>query len=221
MTIRYQAFADGEVLTANQLLDLQNNGVVQVSNYSELAALDSNVNSAYVKNDGAFYVRKQDASWGSVGGLATVSASAPSSPQIGQIWYDTDAVFPASNKAGYNGQETINATSFTALTNLSPVSITVTEPLLVLVSYGVVSPYGSDATTGLTMIVNVSGDTTRAATFADYAKTIGTQKTTINNSFTTLINAGTTVFTPQAKKEGSGTAIAEQPFIEVAAIRWV
>jgi hypothetical protein len=29
------------------------------------------------------------------------------------------------------------------------------------------------------------------------------------------------LFTPQAKREGAGTAILSQPFIEVAALRWV
>jgi hypothetical protein len=221
MTIRYYAFADDEVLTAGQILEVQNNGVIQVSNYSELAALETNVNAAYVKNDGAFYVRKLDSSWGQVGGLAQIGASAPVAPQVGQIWYDTDAIFPNTQKQGYNGQETINSGTFAALTNLSAVSMTSTEPFLAQVSYGVVSPYGSDSTTGLTMTVNVTGDTTRAATYVDYAQTIGTQKTSIKNSFITVINAGTTLFTPQAKKEGSGTAIASQPWIEVAALRWV
>lgn len=221
MTIRYTAFANDEVLTANQLLDLQNNGVIQVSSYSELAALDATVNAAYVKNDAAFYVRKIDASWGQVGGLAQIGASAPVGPQVGQIWYDTDAVFPNTQKNGYNGQETISSGSFSALVNLSAVSVTATEPFLAQVKYGMVQGYGSDATTGLTMVVDVSGDTTRAATYVDYAQTVGTQKVSINNSFITTINAGTTLFTPQAKREGSGTAIASQPWIEVAALRWV
>ncbi len=220
MTIRYMAFADGEVLTANQLLDLQANGVIQVTSYSELAALQTTINAAYVKNDSAFYVRKADSTWGQVGGLATIGASAPASPQVGQIWYDTDAILPAAQRQGYNGQETISSATFSALSNLSAVSVTATEPFLALVNYGVLSPFGSDATTGLSMTVDLTGDTTRTSTFVDYAKTIGTQKTCITNSFTTVVNSGTTLFTPKAKKEGAGTAIAEQPWIEVSAIRW-
>jgi hypothetical protein len=221
MTIRYMAFANDEILTANNLLDLQNNGVIQVSAYSELAALDAGVNAAYVENDGAFYVRKLDSSWGQVGGLAQIGASAPVAPQVGQIWYDTDAVFPNTQKSGYNGQETINSGTFAALSNVTAVSVTSTEPFLAQVSYGTVSAYGSDATTGSTMVVDISGDTTRAPSYFDYAQSIGTQKVSIRNSFVTVINAGTTLFTPQAKKEGSGTAILSQPWIEVAALRWV
>jgi hypothetical protein len=221
MTIRYQAFADGEVLTANQLLDLQNNGVIQVTSYGELAALDSEVNAAFVVNDGAFYVRKLDSSWGSVGGLAQVGASAPISPQVGQIWYDTDAIFPNTAKNGYNGNETISSGTFSAFTNLGAVSVTTTEPYLAQIRYGCVSAYGSDATTGLTIVADISGATTRAASYVDYAQSIGTQKVSVNNSFITIINTGTTLITPQAKKEGSGTAIASQPWIEVAALRWV
>jgi hypothetical protein len=221
MTIRYQAFADGEILTANNLLDLQNNGVVQVDNYSELSALDNEVNAAYVLNDGAFYVRKIDASWGQVGGLAQIGASAPVAPQVGQIWYDTDAIFPTTNRSGYNGDEAITSGTFGALTNLTAVSVTATEAFLAQVSYGCVSAYGSDATTGLTMVADITGSTTRPATYVDYARLIGTQKVSINNSFITIINAGTTLITPQAKKEGSGSAIASQPWIEVAALRWV
>ena len=221
MTIRYTAFADNEILTANELIDLQNNGVIQVTSYSELAALEPTVNAAYVLNDGAFYVRKPDASWGQVGGLASVAASAPTSPQVGQIWYDTDAIFPNTQKNGYNGTETISSSTFASLANLAAVSVTSTDSFLALVSYGVVRPLGSDATTGVTMAVDVSGDTTRANTFVDYAQSIGTQKTTINNSFTVVVNAGTTLFTPKAKKEGSGTATVTQPWIEVAALRWV
>jgi hypothetical protein len=221
MTIRYQAFADGEILTANNLLDLQNNGVVQVTSFSELAALDNDVNAAYVTTDGAFYVRKLDSSWGQVGGLAQIGASAPVAPQVGQIWYDTDAIFPNTSRTGYNGQETISGGSFSALVNLTAVSLTSTEPFLAQVTYGAVSAYGSDATTGSTMVVDISGSTTRAASFIDYAQSIGTHKVTIKNSFITTINAGTTLFTPQAKREGAGTAILSQPFIEVAALRWV
>jgi hypothetical protein len=92
MTIRYVQFADGNVLTAEQLLAVQNNGVVQVDTFAELVGLDTNVNAAYVETDKAFYIKKADNSWGSVGGLAVVQAAAPSSPQTGQIWFDTDAI---------------------------------------------------------------------------------------------------------------------------------
>jgi len=48
MTIRYIEFADGNVLTAEQLLDVQDNGVVQVDTFAELTGLSTQVNAAYV-----------------------------------------------------------------------------------------------------------------------------------------------------------------------------
>ena len=41
MTIRYIEFADGNVLTAEQLLDVQDNGVVQVDTFAELTGLST------------------------------------------------------------------------------------------------------------------------------------------------------------------------------------
>jgi hypothetical protein len=61
MTVRYISFADGEVLTAEQLVEVQNNGVVQVTSVAELTALEPAVNAAYVTETSAFYVRKADA----------------------------------------------------------------------------------------------------------------------------------------------------------------
>ena len=81
MTIRYIPFADNEVLTAEQMISVQNNGVVQVTTFAELTALEPDVNAAYVTDTSQFYVRKADDSWGSVGGLAVVQASAPTAPR--------------------------------------------------------------------------------------------------------------------------------------------
>ncbi|CAB4155552.1 hypothetical protein UFOVP660_13 [uncultured Caudovirales phage] len=220
MTIRYVQFADGNVLTAEQLLAVQNNGVVQVDTFAELIGLDSNVNAAYVETDKAFYIKKADNSWGSVGGLAVVQAAAPSSPQVGQIWFDTDAILPNPAKYSYEGTETItNTGSFAALANLTNQTVTLTEPAWVHVSYGVVEPVG-DNTAGINYGVQLSGATTRAVGVADAATSYVAGKNSVSNDFYAIFNAGSTVVTPVARKTGSGTVSVVNPYMTIAPIRW-
>ena len=220
MTIRYIAFADGEVLTAEQLLDLQNNGVIQVDSFAELTGLSSGVNAAYVENDSAFYIKKSDGSWGSVGGLAVVQAAAPSAPQVGQIWFDTDAVLPNPVKHFYEGSETVtNTAAFQALSNLSGQSVVLTEPAWVHISYGVTEPVG-DNTAGISYAVQLSGATTRAVAAADSCVSYVAGKNSVSNDFYAIFNAGTTTVTPVARKLGTGTVSVTNPYMNIAAIRW-
>jgi hypothetical protein len=220
MTIRYIQFADGNVLTAEQLLDVQDNGVIQVDTFAELAGLNPTVNAAYVESEYAFYVKKADNSWGSVGGLAVVQAAAPSAPQVGQIWFDTDAVLPSPAKYFYEGNETIaNTGTYQALANLSQVTVTLTEPAWVHVSYGVVEPVG-DNTAGVNYGVQLSGATTRAIGAADAATSFVSGKNSVANDFYAIFNAGATVVTPVARKTGSGTVSIVNPYMSIAPIRW-
>ncbi len=220
MTIRYIAFADGEVLTAEQLLDLQNNGVIQVDAFAELTGLSSGVNAAYVEADSAFYIKKSDGSWGSVGGLAVVQAAAPTAPQVGQIWFDTDAVLPNPAKYSYEGSETVtNTAAFQALSNLSGQSVVLTEPAWVHFSYGVTEPVG-DNTAGISYGVQLSGATTRAVGAADSCVSYVSGKNSVSNDFYAIFNAGTTVVTPVARKLGTGTVSVTNPYMNIAAIRW-
>lgn len=220
MTIRYIQFADGNVLTAEQLLAVQNNGVVQVDTFAELIGLDTNVNAAYVETDKAFYIKKADNSWGSVGGLAVVQAAAPSSPQTGQIWFDTDAILPNPAKYSYEGTETVtNTGSFAALSNLTNQTVTLTEPAWVHVSYGVVEPVG-DNTAGINYGVQLSGATTRAVGAADAASSFVSGKNSVSNDFYAIFNAGATVVTPVARKTGTGTVSVVNPYMTIAPIRW-
>lgn len=220
MTIRYIDFADGQVLTAEQLLDLQNNGVIQVDSFAELTGVNSNVNAAYVEGDSAFYIKKSDGSWGSVGGLAVVQAAAPSAPQVGQIWFDTDAVLPNPVKHFYEGSETVtNTAAYQALSNLNGQSVVLTEPAWVHVSYGVTEPIGAtDA--GVSYGVQLSGATTRAVGVADAATTYVSGKNSVSNDFYAIFNAGTTVVTPVARKIGTGTVSVTNPYMNIAPIRW-
>jgi hypothetical protein len=220
MTIRYVQFADGNVLTAEQLLAVQNNGVVQVDTFAELIGLDTNVNAAYVETDKAFYIKKADNSWGSVGGLAVVQAAAPSSPQTGQIWFDTDAILPNPAKYSFEGTETVtNTGSFAALSNLTNQTVTLTEPAWVHVSYGVVEPVG-DNTAGINYGVQLSGATTRAVGAADAASSFVSGKNSVSNDFYAIFNAGATVVTPVARKTGTGTVSVVNPYMTIAPIRW-
>ena len=212
MTIRYIEFADGNVLTAEQLLDVQDNGVVQVDTFAELTGLSTSVNAAYVEADHAFYVKKADNSWGSVGGL--------SAPQVGQIWFDTDAVLPNPAKYSYEGTETItNTGTYQALSNLTGQTLTLTEPAWVHISYGVVEPVG-DGTAGVNYGVQLSGATTRAVGAADAATSYVNFKNSVSNDFYAIFNAGATVVTPVARKTGAGTVSVVNPYMNIAPIRW-
>lgn len=220
MTIRYISFADGEVLTAEQLVEVQNNGVVQVTSYAELTALEPAINAAYVTDTSAFYVRKADDSWGSVGGLAVVQASAPSSPQVGQIWFDTDAVLPNPAKYFYEGNEAItNTATFEALDNLTAQTVTLTEPAWVHITYGSVEPVG-DAPAGVEYGVQLSGATTRALTAGDTCVSYASSKNSVSNDYCVIFNAGETVVTPVARKLGSGNVEIHDPYFSIIPIRW-
>lgn len=220
MTVRYVDFADGEVLTAEQLVEVQNNGVVQVTTFSELTALEPAVNAAYVTDTSAFYVRKADDSWGSVGGLAVVQASAPSSPQVGQIWFDTDAVLPNPAKYYYEGNEAVtNTASFEALDNLASQTVTLTEPAWVHVTYGSVEPLG-DNTAGVEYGVQLSGATTRVLTPGDTCISYANAKNSVSNDYCVIFNAGDTVVTPVARKLGTGTVEVHDPYYSIIPIRW-
>jgi hypothetical protein len=220
MTIRYINFADGEVLTAEQLLDLQDNGVIQVDTFAELTGISDSVNAVYVEADSAFYIKKSDGSWGSVGGLAVVQAAAPTAPQVGQIWFDTDAILPNPTKHFYEGSETVtNTAAFQALSNLNGQEITLTEPAWVHVSYGVTEPIG-DNTAGISYGVQLSGATVRAVGAADSCVSYVAGRNSVSNDFYAIFNAGTTTVTPVARKIGSGTVSVTNPYMNIAAIRW-
>lgn len=221
MTIRYISFADGEILTAEQMLTLQHNGVVQVGSNIELSNVNESVNCVYVVADEAFYVRKGEG-WGSVGGLATIQASEPANAQTGQIWFDTDLTLPSGQKVGYAGTETVTATSPTALVNISPVSVTLTEPAWVHISYGVVEPVNTLAADSVSYTVQLSGATTRAPGALDYATCFGTSKNSVANDFYAILNAGTTVITAVAKRTNtaSGSSTLKDFYINAMPIRW-
>ena len=220
MTIRYTNFADGDVLTAEQMLDVQDNGVVQVTSFSELSTLAATVNTAYVTADSAFYVKKGDGSWGSVGGLAAVSASAPSTPQTGQLWFDTDLILNEPVNHVKAGSTTITATAFATVPGWQHYDLTVEEPMICTIVYGFTNGTGAAATDGITVKVDVSGATTRVAGASDYVIATGTTFGTRVNEFTATLNAGVNTITMEAKKNSTGATTAEELFIKIKPIRW-
>jgi hypothetical protein len=220
MTIRYTNFADGDVLTAEQMLDVQDNGVVQVTSFSELSTLAATINTAYVTADSAFYVKKGDGSWGSVGGLAAVSASAPSTPQTGQLWFDTDLIINDPVNHVKSGSTTITATSFATVPGWQHYDLTVEEPMICTIVYGFADGTGAAATDGLTVKVDVSGATTRLAGAEDYVNATGTTFGTRTNTITTTLNAGVNTITMEAKKNSTGATTASSLFIKIIPIRW-
>lgn len=220
MTKRYTDFADGDVLTAEQLLGVQDNGVVQVTSFSELSTLASGVNVAYVTGTSAFYVKKLDGSWGSVGGLATVSATAPVGPVTGELWYDTTDTLPDMTKNSKSGSTTITATSFAAFPGFTAVSITPHSNIWVEVCYGFTDGTGAASTDGATIKVDVSGATTYTAGAADYATATGTALSSASNCIVLTLNSGANTITMSAKKNSTGATTLSNPWIVVKPIRW-
>ena len=50
-------YSKGELLSANDINDIKDNGVVQVDSTSDLASVGSNINTAYVVADKSLYQR--------------------------------------------------------------------------------------------------------------------------------------------------------------------
>lgn len=220
MTIRYTNFADGDVLTAEQLLGVQDNGVVQVDGFAELTTLEAGVNTAYVVGDSAFYVKKSDGSWGSVGGLATVSATAPATPVTGELWYDTDEIMPNMAKTAKAGSTTITATSFAVVPSFTAYSLTLPAACWVEISYGFTDGTGAGALDGVTTKVDVSNATTYTSAASDYATAIGTTFGSATNTYATVLNSGVNVITMYAKKNSTGATTVSNPWILIKPIRW-
>lgn len=220
MTIRYTNFADGDVLTAEQLLEVQDNGVVQVTGFAELTSLEAGVNTAYVTGDSAFYVKKSDGSWGSVGGLATVSATAPATPVTGELWYDTDEVMPNMAKVTKAGSTTITASSFAVFPAFTAYSLTLPAACWVEISYGFTDGTGAGSADGVTVKVDVSGPTTYTTAASDYATSIGQTFGSAMNSYATVLNTGVNVITMSAKKNSTGATTCSNAWILIKPIRW-
>ncbi|WP_158697894.1 hypothetical protein [Streptomyces prunicolor] len=91
-----KTFADYEVLTADDVNDyLMNQVIVKVDTSTDLASLPTDVKAAYVVDTGLTMARDNTDAWVPLGGVATVSTTAPSNPQVGQLWVMPSQSLPA------------------------------------------------------------------------------------------------------------------------------
>ena len=221
--IRYSNFADGEILTADQLLNLQNNGVVQVDTYSELAALESYVNTAYCIADHTLYTRKADASWSSTGGLAIVDTVAPTAPQVGQIWFDGQSYkHPVSRQS--KASEVVSATSWTEIADLS-VNNTYKNPMVINVRFGA-EMVGANADTKVFLRAKATGTTTVPCPYPQYYAThTGTSQSMVMNmnsqNYTATDVNTNIIWKLEAYKSGTGNATLTNIWLECMDERWV
>ena len=138
---------------------------------------------------------------------------------------DLLVVLPLSkhqNQQVYAGSETITATSPTATGNLAVVSVVLPEAAWVNVDYGVVDPNNTLTADSVSFAAQLSGATTRAVAATDYATSKGTSQSSVANSFTVIMNAGTTYITGVAKRvsSASGTSTISNFYINANPIRW-
>ncbi|MCX4577938.1 hypothetical protein OHB41_33095 [Streptomyces sp. NBC_01571] len=96
MAENYQVFADYDVLTADEVNNyLMNQVTVKVDTSTDLNALPTEVKQAYVVDTGQVMARDNTDAWVPLGGVATVSTTAPSNPQVGQLWVMPSQALPA------------------------------------------------------------------------------------------------------------------------------
>ncbi|MFC9846656.1 hypothetical protein ACFWFF_11495 [Streptomyces sp. NPDC060223] len=108
----HKVFADYEVLTADDVNDyLMNQVIVKVDTSTDLTSLPTEVKTAYVVDTGQVMARDNTDAWVPLGGVATVSTTAPSNPQVGQLWVMPSQTLPAPS----SGSLATATTDITAL----------------------------------------------------------------------------------------------------------
>jgi len=109
----HKVFADYEVLTADDVNDyLMNQVIVKVDTATDLTSLPTEARTAYVVDTGLTMARDNTDAWVPLGGVATVSTTAPSNPQVGQLWVMPSQTLPAPGSGVF-------ATSTTDVTALN------------------------------------------------------------------------------------------------------
>lgn len=100
----HKVFADYEVLTADDVNDyLMNQVIVKVDTSTDLTSLPTDVKAAYVVDTGLTMARDNTDAWVPLGGVATVSSTAPSNPQTGQLWVMPSQALPAPVVGSFQG----------------------------------------------------------------------------------------------------------------------
>ncbi|GAA0332842.1 hypothetical protein PV735_38820 [Streptomyces turgidiscabies] len=135
-----KTFADYEVLTADDVNDyLMNQVIVKVDTSTDLASLPTEVKAAYVVDTGLTMARDNTDVWVPLGGVATVSPTAPSNPQTGQLWVMPSQSLPAPVHGSVSGASAaITGVNNTYVNHGSTVAFnnTTGRALKVAVSYG-------------------------------------------------------------------------------------
>jgi len=102
-----KVFADYEVLTADDVNNyLMNQVIVKVDTSTDLTSLPTEVKTAYVVDTGLTMARDNTDAWVPLGGVATVSTTAPSNPQTGQLWVMPSQALPAPVQGQVAGAST-------------------------------------------------------------------------------------------------------------------
>lgn len=103
----HKVFADYEVLTADDVNNyLMNQVIVKVDTSTDLTSLPVDVKQAYVVDTGQVMARDNTDAWVPLGGVATVSTTAPSNPQTGQLWVMPSQSLPAPVAGSVSGAST-------------------------------------------------------------------------------------------------------------------
>ena len=226
MAANYKTFSDFEVATAEEAQGyLMDQTVVKVDLDTDLASLPTSVKTAYVLNTGILMARNSVNAWVPQGGAATVSETAPSNPQVGQLWVKPSEVLPLPVR-GYmiNASKTVTATTFTAVTLDIARSITLPKAAMCDITY-TASLIGA-STTSVQARGSWSGATT-GDTVSQIGGFMGAIWKSSPDSFTqsmtitAALNAGTTNFGIDALRANtSATCTIQYMTISITPVQW-
>lgn len=226
MAVNYKTLSDFEVATAEEAQGyFMDQVVVKVDADADLASLPTSVKTAYVLNTGILMARDNTNVWKPMGGVAAVSETAPSNPQVGQLWVKPSEVLPKPVR-GYMIQTTKNvtATAFTAVAVDNPRSITLPKAAMCMITYNAYLTASSSTS------IQVRGTWSGAAsgdTVSQYGGFLGslwkTSGEILPQSLTTTVAlpAGTTNFGFDALRSNTSTATSINFLtINVTPIAW-
>lgn len=222
MTANYKTLSNFEVATAEEAQSLfMDQAIVKVDTSADLATLPNEVKTAYVLNTGILMARNSVNAWVPQGGAATVSETAPSNPQTGQLWVKPSEVLPAATRGSLVAATSgaITATAWgTVVPTATPLDVVVAKAAIYRVTCGAwvqaVAGAATDTRVRLAWTGAATGDSFNhtggwgsgvmyqgpspaSNTYAPY------NKQTL--AFNIALPVGTTTFKVEAYKNGSGT----------------
>ena len=216
MAANYKTFSDFEVATAEEAQGyLMDQTVVKVDLDTDLSSLPTSVKTAYVLNTGVLMARNSVNAWVPQGGAATVSETAPSNPQVGQLWVKPSEVLPAPVR-GYmiNVQKTVTATAWSGVTVDTARSITLPKPAMCIIQYKADYTGSSGTPLSLRLAWNgaTSGDTyTQMGGIMGAMAAFEAGKRELHST-TVALAAGTTNFAVEAYRSNTSATTTIQAF---------